>query len=30
MKANPQQIRIDKQWAHTAPPIACRFDPSGE
>ncbi len=30
MKANPQQIRIVQQWAHTAPPIACRFDPSGE
>jgi WD40 repeat protein len=30
MKANPQQTRIVQQWAHTAPPIACRFDPSGE
>jgi WD40 repeat protein len=30
MKANPQQTRILQQWAHTAPPIACRFDPSGE
>src|ERR1700729_1135283 len=30
MKANPQQIRIVQQFAHTVPPIACRFDPSGE
>jgi len=30
MKANPQQTRIAQQLAHTAPPIACRFDPSGK
>jgi WD40 repeat protein len=30
MKANPQQTRIVQQWAHSAPLIACRFDPSGE
>lgn len=30
MKANPQQTRISQQWAHSAPLIACRFDPSGE
>jgi WD40 repeat protein len=30
MKANPQQTRIVQQWAHSAPPIACRFDPTGE
>jgi WD40 repeat protein len=30
MKADPQQTRVVQQWAHSAPLIACRFDPSGE
>jgi WD40 repeat protein len=30
MKVDPQQTRIVQQWAHSAPLIACRFDPSGD
>lgn len=29
MKADPKQTHVSAQWKHTAPLIACRFDPQG-
>ena len=29
MKADPKQTYVSSEWKHTAPLIACRFDPQG-